>query len=98
MANSLQSSCRDCLLRPASSLVRPFAASNSKDRIFVEMKTSVMDATKMGRVLFSEESKYPRQRDSRRVFIWRESGACFHSSYITKIDDFVAKEPLCVVV
>ncbi|GFX12035.1 hypothetical protein TNCV_2998181 [Trichonephila clavipes] len=32
-----------------------------------------------------------RQRNSRRVFIWRDSEARFYPSYITKIDRFWAK-------
>ncbi|GFW13047.1 hypothetical protein TNCV_3329791 [Trichonephila clavipes] len=60
-----------------SNTLVPLTAFNRKDKIFVQLKTSVMDTTRMGRVLFSEKSKYPIQSDSRRVFIWRESGARF---------------------
>ncbi|GFX51918.1 uncharacterized protein TNCV_3063351 [Trichonephila clavipes] len=50
-----------------------------------------------GRVLFSDESKCTRQSDSRRVIIWRENGAHFHFSCVTKIDNVVAKESLSIV-
>ncbi|GFU77336.1 hypothetical protein TNCV_36151 [Trichonephila clavipes] len=40
----------------------------------------------------SDESKFPRLRNSRRVFIWREeSGAYFHPFYVIKIDRFHGK-------
>ncbi|GFX69572.1 hypothetical protein TNCV_1769411 [Trichonephila clavipes] len=47
-------------------------------------ETSVVDPT--GRALFSDEPRFPRQRDCRRILILRESEAPFHPSYITKVD------------
>ncbi|GFW44142.1 hypothetical protein TNCV_3855031 [Trichonephila clavipes] len=35
-----------------------------------------------------QKSKCIRQRDSRRVFTWREKGGRFHPFYVTKIDRF----------
>ncbi|GFW81845.1 transposable element Tcb2 transposase [Trichonephila clavipes] len=40
------------------------------------------------RVLFCDESKFNRQREFCRVFIWRGSGAHFYPYYVTKIDIF----------
>ncbi|GFT36227.1 hypothetical protein TNCV_4778541 [Trichonephila clavipes] len=75
----------------------PLTASNRKDRVFVELKTSVMYSTKMGRDLFSHKPKFPRKSDYRRVFIWGESKALCHPSYITNINRFRVKESLCVM-
>ncbi|GFU27572.1 uncharacterized protein TNCV_282931 [Trichonephila clavipes] len=40
---------------------------------------------------FRDESRFARQSDSRRVFIWRERGAHFHPSYVKEIDRFGGK-------
>ncbi|UYV65651.1 hypothetical protein LAZ67_3004955 [Cordylochernes scorpioides] len=39
-------------------------------------------------VLFSDESRFSLNTDSRRVFIWREPGTRYHSSNIREIDSF----------
>ncbi|GFW56732.1 hypothetical protein TNCV_4068121 [Trichonephila clavipes] len=44
----------------------------------------------------TDESRFTVQSDSRRVFIWRESEAKFHLSYLTNRTDLVPKEFLCV--
>ncbi|GFU71843.1 transposable element Tcb1 transposase [Trichonephila clavipes] len=49
-------------------------ASSRKNRILC---TSVVDTTKRGRILFSDESKCPRQSDSHHVFNWREMKFAF---------------------
>ncbi|GFT87103.1 hypothetical protein TNCV_2748601 [Trichonephila clavipes] len=51
---------------------------------------------KKGAGFFSDESRFTRQSDSSRVFNWRESGAPFHRSYLTKrkSTNLVAKESL----
>ncbi|GFV91885.1 hypothetical protein TNCV_2975561 [Trichonephila clavipes] len=40
----------------------------------------------------SYESKCTKQSNSRRVFTWRENGACLNPSYVTEIDRFGSKE------
>ncbi|GFX28944.1 transposable element Tc1 transposase [Trichonephila clavipes] len=42
----------------------------------------------------SDESRLTRQSNSCRVFIWRESAARFHLSYVTEIDGFGGKRIL----
>ncbi|UYV77713.1 hypothetical protein LAZ67_15002018 [Cordylochernes scorpioides] len=39
-------------------------------------------------VLFSDESRFSLNTDSRRVFIWREPGTRYHPSNIREIDSF----------
>ncbi|UYV84960.1 Transposase, partial [Cordylochernes scorpioides] len=39
-------------------------------------------------VLFSDESRFSLSTDSRRGFIWREPGTCYHPSNIREIDSF----------
>ncbi|GFW88626.1 transposable element Tcb2 transposase [Trichonephila clavipes] len=57
----------------ASSLEYPFDCIQLERHVIVELKTSVVDTTGLGRVLFSDELKWTRQNDSCRVFTWRES-------------------------
>ncbi|GFV77659.1 transposable element Tcb1 transposase [Trichonephila clavipes] len=76
-----------------------FDASIIKDRILWRRKRQWGAPQEWWRVLFSDESKYTKQSDSRRVISWRESGAHFHPSYVTKIDRFGGKGVLvCGVV
>ncbi|GFU80250.1 hypothetical protein TNCV_3520271 [Trichonephila clavipes] len=82
--NSLQPSCRDCPLRPASSLRRPLESIYKKRPDNAELKMSVMDTTIMACVLFSDESECTTQSVSRQVFTWRETGVFFHPSYVRK--------------
>ncbi|GFX57153.1 hypothetical protein TNCV_2964331 [Trichonephila clavipes] len=42
-------------------------------------------------VLLTEELRFTLQSDSRRVFVWKESGACFLPFYETEIDRFGSK-------
>ncbi|GFV78185.1 hypothetical protein TNCV_1036531 [Trichonephila clavipes] len=44
----------------------------------VELKTSVVETTRMGGFLFRDDSKCTKQSDSRRVFTWREIETCFY--------------------
>ncbi|GFW63292.1 transposable element Tcb2 transposase [Trichonephila clavipes] len=69
-------------------LCAPLTASDKKDRILRSWKHQSWTPKEWGYVLFRDESKFPRQSDSCRVFIWRKSGSHFHSSYITKIDRY----------
>ncbi|GFW20209.1 hypothetical protein TNCV_1855331 [Trichonephila clavipes] len=66
----------------------------SKTPDVVELKTSVMDTTRRGNALFRDESKCSKLSDSRRVFPWRENGAHYHPSYVTKTDRFGGKRIL----
>ncbi|GFV73862.1 hypothetical protein TNCV_2625651 [Trichonephila clavipes] len=45
----------------------------------------------MEQSLFCDESKLSRQSDYHRVFTWRENGARFHLSCVTKIDRLFGK-------
>ncbi|GFV34327.1 transposable element Tcb2 transposase [Trichonephila clavipes] len=72
-----------------SVLYVPLTASNRKDLLSRSRKHQSWE--EWGHVVFSDESKCTRRRDSRRVFTWRENEACFHLSYVTKIDRFGAK-------
>ncbi|GFS96362.1 hypothetical protein TNCV_17061 [Trichonephila clavipes] len=63
----------------------------------MELKTPVVDITRMGEYTFlslSDESKCTGQRDYHRVFTWRENGARFHSSYETKVNRLGGKGSL----
>ncbi|GFY24839.1 transposable element Tcb2 transposase [Trichonephila clavipes] len=42
-------------------------------------------------LFFCDESRFARQSDSFQVFIWRERGARFHPSFVTKINRFGGK-------
>ncbi|UYV77104.1 hypothetical protein LAZ67_14003317, partial [Cordylochernes scorpioides] len=42
----------------------------------------------LANVLFSDESRFSLNTDSRRVFIWREPGTRYHPSNIREIDSF----------
>ncbi|GFY09101.1 hypothetical protein TNCV_4662921 [Trichonephila clavipes] len=84
----LQPSCKDWPLRQASSLVRPFTCIQQERLDIVEPKTPVIDTTRMRLVLFSDESKCTKKGNSRRVLTWRENGARFYPSFVTKIDRF----------
>ncbi|GFV20311.1 hypothetical protein TNCV_4140741 [Trichonephila clavipes] len=81
---SLQSSCRDWPLRPASSPVHPFNCMQQKRLDFVKLKTFVVDTTIIGAYSFSNESKCTRQDDSRRVKAWRENASRFHPTLCNK--------------
>ncbi|GFU43864.1 hypothetical protein TNCV_652481 [Trichonephila clavipes] len=73
VVNSQQSSCRDCPLCPASSLVHPFDYIQQETLNILELKTSVMVTTRTKAcAFFRDELKCTRQNDSRRVFTWRE--------------------------
>ncbi|UYV61186.1 hypothetical protein LAZ67_1003756 [Cordylochernes scorpioides] len=45
-------------------------------------------------VLFSDESRFSLNTDSRRVFIWREPGTRYHPSNIREIDSFRSRQSL----
>ncbi|GFW83409.1 hypothetical protein TNCV_2545071 [Trichonephila clavipes] len=57
----------------------------------ISRKDRLLRSQKWKCVLFRDELRFTIQSDSRRVFIWKESGARFHSSYVTKIDGFDGK-------
>ncbi|GFX95432.1 transposable element Tcb2 transposase [Trichonephila clavipes] len=64
----------------------PLTASSRKDQLLWSWASQ-----EWGYVLFSNDSKCTRQRDSRRVFPWRENEARFHPSFVTKIKRFGIK-------
>ncbi|GFV28485.1 transposable element Tcb1 transposase [Trichonephila clavipes] len=66
LARSLQVTRKDWPSRPATSLVRPFDSIQQERPDIVELKTSVVDTTRMGKgVLSRDELKCTRQSDSR---------------------------------
>ncbi|GFX12795.1 hypothetical protein TNCV_3437691 [Trichonephila clavipes] len=95
-ANILQPPCRDWPLCLVSSLGIPFDAIQQERLNILEMKKLVMNTTRRGHVLFSDESKCTRQSDSSQVFTWRGNAARFNPSYVKKnATDLVTRNP-CV--
>ncbi|GFU71132.1 integrase catalytic domain-containing protein [Trichonephila clavipes] len=79
-------------LRPMSSLVCPFDYILQEGPVIEELKKSVADTTIIDTCsFFSDELKCSKQRDSRRIFMWRENGDRFYPFYTTKINRFGGK-------
>ncbi|GFU73645.1 hypothetical protein TNCV_378041 [Trichonephila clavipes] len=84
-------SSRNLPLCSASSCLCLFDYTQQEKPISVEPEISVLNTTKVRRVLFDDDSRFTKQNDSRPVFIWTEGGTRLHSSYVTEIDRFGGK-------
>lgn len=66
----------------------PLSASHRRARLSWSRTHHSWTHQEWGRVLFTDESRFSTQSDSRRVFIWRERGARYHPSNVREIDQF----------
>ncbi|GFW88458.1 hypothetical protein TNCV_3552281 [Trichonephila clavipes] len=83
--NSLQSSCRDWPLSPASSLVHPFDSILQEGQVTVELKKSAVDTTTMGHDLLVTSRNVPDKGN----FVEPSPAEKMElASYVTKMDIF----------
>lgn len=57
----------------------------------MDLKTSVLETTRIWGVLLSDKSIFNTQRDSLRILIWRGSKARYHLSHVIEIYKFGGK-------
>ncbi|GFY13843.1 hypothetical protein TNCV_986151 [Trichonephila clavipes] len=71
--NTLQPSCKDCLLHSESSLEHPFDCIQQERLAILELKTFVMGTTRMGALSFHLRVEMYQVCNFRPVFNWKEN-------------------------